>query len=48
MELISSAQRDELFKGSEIVTDPVIVGQCISVRDQLWPLAICHSDYEPA
>lgn len=38
---------DGRVKGSEVVTDPAIVGQCVSVRDQLWPLAIRHSDYMP-
>jgi uncharacterized protein DUF6879 len=39
---------DGRVKGSEIVTDPVVVGQCVRVRDQLWPLAIPHSDYKLA
>jgi hypothetical protein len=39
---------DGRVKGSEIVTDPAVVGQCVSVRDRLWPLAIRHGDYKPA
>lgn len=39
---------DGRVKGSEVVTDSAIVGQCVSIRDRLWPLAIRHSDYEPA
>jgi hypothetical protein len=39
---------DGRVKGSEIVTDPEIVGQCVRVRDRLWPLAVRHSDYKPA
>lgn len=39
---------DGRVKGSEIVTDPAVVAQCISIRDQLWPLAIRHSEYKPA
>jgi hypothetical protein len=38
---------DGRVKGSEIVTDPRVVAQCVRVRDQLWPLAIRHSDYKP-
>jgi hypothetical protein len=39
---------DGRVKGSEIVTDPAVVGQCVSIRDRLWPLAIRHGDYKPA
>jgi hypothetical protein len=39
---------DGRVKGSEIVTDHAVVRQCASIRDQLWPLAIRHSDYQPA
>jgi hypothetical protein len=33
--------------GSEISTDPVVIQQCISVRAQLWSIAIPHSKYRP-
>jgi hypothetical protein len=33
--------------GSEITTDPAIVGQCVIVRDRLWEIAIPHSKYRP-
>lgn len=39
---------DLRVKGSELVTDPAIVADCIKIRDQLWPLATRHSEYRPA
>ncbi|MEV0399122.1 DUF6879 family protein [Actinoallomurus sp. NPDC050550] len=34
--------------GSELVTDPAVVADCIRIRDQLWSLAIPHREYRPA
>lgn len=33
--------------GSEIVTDPETVAECVRVRDELWALAIPHEAYTP-
>jgi hypothetical protein len=33
--------------GSRVSTDPVLLSQCISVRDRLWLSAIPHTDYQP-
>jgi hypothetical protein len=32
----------------ERVIDPAIVDACVRLRDQLWPAAIPHNQYEPA
>ena len=39
---------DLRVKGSELVTDPAIVADCVRVRDRLWRIAIPHSEYRPA
>ncbi|MEV6668843.1 DUF6879 family protein [Streptomyces sp. NPDC051162] len=33
--------------GSELITDPKIVAECIRIRDLLWGLAIPHTEYKP-
>ncbi|GGO97501.1 DUF6879 family protein [Wenjunlia tyrosinilytica] len=38
---------DGRVKGSELITDPIIVAECIKVRDLLWSLAVPHTAYEP-
>jgi hypothetical protein len=38
---------DGRVKGSELVTDPGVVSECIRVRDHLWSIAIPHNEYEP-
>ncbi|GAA2117084.1 hypothetical protein GCM10009802_17920 [Streptomyces synnematoformans] len=32
--------------GSELIEAPGIVAECVRVRDQLWPLALAHSEYK--
>jgi hypothetical protein len=39
---------DLRVKGSELITDPAVVADCIRVRDQLWSIAVPHSEYRPA
>lgn len=39
---------DLRVKGSELVTAPAVVADCIRVRDRLWSIAIPHSEYQPA
>jgi hypothetical protein len=34
-------------QGHEIITDRAVVADCVRVRDQLWSVAIPHSEYEP-
>jgi hypothetical protein len=38
---------DGSVQGHEIITDPAVVTDCVRVRDQLWSIAIPHSEYEP-
>jgi hypothetical protein len=38
---------DLRVKGSELVTDPAVVADCVRTRDQLWSIAIPHSEYRP-
>lgn len=45
---ISNFDKNGVSQGSEISTDPALVGQCISVRDLLWDAAIPHRDYRPS
>ncbi|GLV82417.1 hypothetical protein Slala03_21060 [Streptomyces lavendulae subsp. lavendulae] len=33
--------------GSELITDPETVAECVRVRDLLWGLAIPHGEYKP-
>ncbi|TQN27821.1 hypothetical protein FHX37_4551 [Haloactinospora alba] len=33
--------------GSEIITDPATVAECVRVRDEVWALAIPHNAYTP-
>lgn len=38
---------DGSVQGHEIITDGAVVADCVRVRDQLWVIAIPHSEYEP-
>ncbi|MEU3690477.1 DUF6879 family protein [Streptomyces narbonensis] len=33
--------------GSEVITAPDVVAECVRVRDLLWGLAIPHGEYQP-
>ncbi|MGA5701820.1 DUF6879 family protein [Peterkaempfera bronchialis] len=33
--------------GSEIVEDPETVARCVALRDQLWEIAVPHTEYKP-
>ncbi|MFC6062830.1 DUF6879 family protein [Streptomyces ochraceiscleroticus] len=33
--------------GSEVIEDPVIVDECVRVRDLLWDMATPHNEYKP-
>jgi hypothetical protein len=47
--LIAIGRFDErgLPLGSEVSTDPLLVGQCVFARDRLWQAAIPHDRYRP-
>ncbi|MFJ8753289.1 DUF6879 family protein [Streptomyces sp. NPDC102441] len=33
--------------GSEIITDPSVVAECVRVRDLLWGTSVPHNEYKP-
>jgi hypothetical protein len=47
--LVAVGEFDECGRplGSLISTDPALLRQCITVRDQLWVSAIPHTNYQP-
>lgn len=48
--LVAIGHFDELgiSRGSELSTDPLLVRQCVDVRDRLWQIAIPHDQYRPS
>lgn len=44
---VTHFHEDGRHKGSELITNPTIVSNCIEIRDQLWAIAIPHDEYRP-